>query len=158
MKVDFIKKTSVPSIKPQEEYNVPLLVLEVDHFDRVPEELSKFAMENDVSVVWFNNEPEWDESRDGQRLLKRLLADSNILCRRFEEQCIVNPGLVLTKESKPYSVFTPFKNTWLAHIEASPVVLESDPVRQTANVNIKASDIDAVFPNFQRSFNSKMKN
>ena len=145
VKVDFIKRNLLSlQSSLQEEYNVPLLLLEVDHFERVPEELTKFAVENDVSVVWFNNEPEWDESRRDEAV-EKALADSNILCRRFEEQCIVNPGLVLTKESKPYSVFTPFKNTWLAHIEASPIVLESDPIRQTANVSIKPSDIQTVF-------------
>lgn len=147
VKVDFIRRNLLLLQKNLlEEFNVPLLVLEVDNFASVPEELTKFAAEEDVSVVWFNNEPEWDEScRD--EAVERALAASNILCRRFDEQCIVNPGMVLTKESKPYSVFTPFKNTWLAHIEANAIVLESDPARQegAAVASCKPSDIEKVF-------------
>ena len=146
VKVDFIKRNLLSLQKDlREEYNIPLLILEIDNFERVPEELTKFVVERDVSVVWFNNEPEWDESRRDEAV-EKALADSNILCRRFEDQCIVNPGIVLTKESKPYSVFTPFKNTWLAHIEANPIVLEADPMkRQGIPTELKASDIEKVF-------------
>lgn len=145
VKVDFIKRNlKVLQKTLQEEFNVPLIVLEIDSFNQVPEELTKFAMEQDVSVVWFNNEPEWDEcQRDDQ--VESNLSLNNILCRRFTEQCIVNPGLVLTKESKPYSVFTPFKNTWLAYIDSHPITLEADPIKQEIQVPIKPSNIEEIF-------------
>ena len=145
VKVDFIKRNlKVLQKTLQEEFNVPLIVLEIDSFNQVPEELTKFAMEQDVSVVWFNNEPEWDEcQRDDQ--VESNFSLNNILCRRFTEQCIVNPGLVLTKESKPYSVFTPFKNTWLAYIDSHPITLEADPIKQEIQVPIKPSNIEEIF-------------
>lgn len=145
VKVDFIKRNLKNLQKNfQEQFNIALIILEIDSFDQVPEQLSKFAYEQDVSVVWFNNEPEWDECRRDE-LVERELNSNNILCRRFDEQCIVNPGLVLTKESKPYSVFTPFKNTWLAYIESHPIKLEADPLRQEVHVPIKASSVEEVF-------------
>lgn len=145
VKVDFIKRNlKLLQAQLAEEFNVPLVVLEIDSFALVPEKLTEFAVEQDVSVVWFNNEPEADEvKRDGR--VEKALSDSNILCRRFDDQCIVNPGLVLTKESKPYSVFTPFKHTWLAYIEAHSIVLESDPVKQSVLVSLKQSNIDEIF-------------
>ena len=150
VKVDFIRRNlKILQLKLQSEYNVQLLILEVDKFSQVPEKLTEFAKEMDISVVWFNNEPEWDETqRDCQ--VEVTLSQSKVHCRRFDEQCIVNPGLVLTKESKPYSVFTPFKNTWLAYVEAHPIVLESDPIQQAplipkeSDINI-VIDIDAIF-------------
>lgn len=147
VKVDFIRR-NLKALQEtlQKEYNVPLLILEIDSFAQVPDELTKFAQENDVSVLWFNNEPEWDEmQRDEQ--VEQKLSQSNIHCRRFEEQCIVNPGLVLTKESKPYSVFTPFKNTWLAYIESNPIVLENDPVKQKVSADSlpSAANVDEHF-------------
>lgn len=144
VKVDFIRRNlKVLQESLEKQFNLPFLILEIDSFAQVPDELAKFALEKDVSVVWFNNEPEWDESRRDEEVEKRL-SESNIHCRRFEEQCIVNPGLVLTKESKPYSVFTPFKNTWLAYIEFNPIILESDPIKQEP-LEIKSCDVDKVF-------------
>lgn len=144
VKVDFIKRNL---LKLQEslrvDLNVPLVVLNVTSFSEIPDKLTEFASKNDIQVVWFNNELEWDEmQRDSQ--VEDALSKSNILCRRFDEQCIVNPGLVLTKESRPYSVFTPFKNTWAAHIEANPIILEADPVKQTL-IHFQSSDIEKEF-------------
>lgn len=147
VKVDFIKRNlQILQTNLQEQFNVPLIILEIDSFEQVPEELSKFSVEQDVSVVWFNNELEWDECRRDE-IVESSLNSKNILCRRFDEQCIVNPGLVLTKESKPYSVFTPFKNTWLAYIESHPILLEADPLKQEIHSTIKSTNIEKVFNN-----------
>ena len=64
VKVDFIRRNlKILQLKLQSEYNVQLLILEVDKFSQVPEKLTEFAKEMDISVVWFNNEPEWDETQ-----------------------------------------------------------------------------------------------
>lgn len=145
VKVDFIRRNlNLLQKQLKEQLNVPLVVLSIDSFEQVPKELAKFATEQDVSVVWFNNEPEYDES-ERDKLVESELNSVKILCRRFDDQCIVNPGKVLTKESKPYSVFTPFKNTWLAYIDSHPITLESDPVKQEVLVGVEASNVDKIF-------------
>jgi len=144
VKVDFIRRNLISlQSSLNEELNVPFCVLKIDSFTKIPDKLAEFARENEIDIVWFNNELEWDEvQRDSQ--VEETLSKSNIMCRRFDDQCIVKPGLVLTKESRPYSVFTPFKNTWAAHLESNPVKLETYPVKQS-KFDFKSSKIDELF-------------
>lgn len=159
VKADFIQRNLLQlSSDLLKNFNIPLHVISVDEFSQVPHELVKFCKANDISAVWFNNEPEWDEvQRD--LAVEKALEQNRILCRRFEDQCIVVPGLVLTKESKPYSVFTPFKNTWLAHIEANPITLESDPQVQASPSELSIekihSSIQSVFTALPEAFSLK---
>ena len=153
VKAEFIKRNLIELSKNLlENFNIPLIILEIDSFENVPQVLTDFALENGISAVWFNNEPEWDEcERDSK--VEIALNSKNILCRRFDEQCIVSPGLVLTKESKPYSVFTPFKNTWLAYIESNPIKLECEVIKQTSiSINITSTSIEQVFNGLPEEF------
>ncbi len=156
VKVDFIKRNLFHlSAELHSRFNIPLHIICVEKFDQVSDELVKFCKANEVSAVWFNNEPEWDESQR-DLAVEEALEQNSILCRRFGDQCIVEPGLVLTKESKPYSVFTPFKNTWLAHIEANPVKLEADPQVQKLetqkSIEKIQGEIESVFSSLPINF------
>lgn len=45
-----------------------------------------------------------------------------------------------------YTVFTPFKKSWLAHVEKNPVRLERDPVKKAVRCDFKAQgSIDEIF-------------
>lgn len=150
-KVDFIKRNLLAlSADLYDTLNIPLYVINVDKFDQIPHELVKFCRTNGASAVWFNNEPEWDEiQRD--TAVEKTLGQNGILCRRYEDQCIVEPGLILTKESRPYSVFTPFKNTWFSFHEANPRVLETEPQCQAPN---SGPSLDQIQQQIQRCFES----
>jgi deoxyribodipyrimidine photo-lyase len=147
VKVDFIKRSLLQlSSELHKNFNIPFQIIEVEKYNQVPAELIKFCKTNDISAVWFNNEPEWDElQRDSA--VEKDLEHNSILCRRFQDQCIVEPGLVLTKESKPYSVFTPFKNTWLAHNEANPIKLENEPQSQTSSSKVSIEKVHSSIEN-----------
>lgn len=127
VRVDFIKRNLQSLTRTlATEYNVPLVVLEVESFDQVPEALIKFSNENDVSTLWFNNEPEWDEiQRDAK--VEKLFTANKLNCKRFEDQSIVEPGVKFSKDPTPHTVFTPFKKVWLGYVESNPVGLEKDP-------------------------------
>lgn len=146
VKVDFIRRNLKCLEKTlEEQFNIPLAVLEIDNFDQVPEGLLKFALENGVKALWFNNEPEWDEvQRDSK--VEKLFESNKIVVNRFEDQSIVEPGAAIGKDPMPHTVFTPFKKSWLAYVEDNPVKLERDPIKKQIRCSYKAKEgIDEIF-------------
>lgn len=146
VKIDFIRRNlKLLEKNLSEKLNISLAILEIDDFSNVPEALLKFSIENDVNVLWFNNEPEWDEvQRDAQ--VEKLFVSKNVKVQRFEDQSIVEPGATISKDPIPHSVFTPFKKSWLAYVERNPVALERDPIRKPVRCSFKPSaSIDEIF-------------
>jgi deoxyribodipyrimidine photo-lyase len=146
VKVDFIKR-NLQCLENTlfEKFNIPLAVLEIDDFDHVPMTLLKFAQENCVNCLWFNNEPEWDEvQRDAK--VEKLFKSNRIVVNRFEDQSIIEPGAAIKKDPTPHTVFTPFKKNWLSYIENNPVKLERQPVRKQMGFDYKAKEcVDVIF-------------
>lgn len=148
VKVDFIKRNlKVLKERLLQSFNIPLVILEIDDFTAVPDELLKFAMEHSINSLWFNNEPEWDESqRDAQ--VEELFKANSIAVHRFEDQSIVGPNVRLSRDPTLHSVFTPFKKTWLSFVEVNPVHLQRDPIRKkmiVAPTNKLTNSIDEIF-------------
>lgn len=147
VKVDFIKRNLKCLEKTlSEQYNIPLTVLEIDDFDRVPEVLLKISKENGVNSLWFNNEPEWDEVQRDDKV-EKLFKSNKIVVNRFEDQSIVEPGAPIVKDPMPHTVFTPFKKCWLAYVENNPVNLERDPIKKQVRFECKETkgSIDEIF-------------
>jgi len=132
VRVDFVRR-NLKDLACQlwAKYSIPLHVVLVDKFSQVPERLVAFCREHSIDAVWFNKEFEWDELQRDEEAI-RALDRARILCRSFQDQCVIEPGEVLTKEGRPYTVFTPYKRSWLAYLEARPLVLEGKVVRQQA--------------------------
>ena len=146
VKVDFIRRNlKCLENKLSEQFNIPLAILEIDEFDQVPEVLLKFAQENQVNTLWFNNEPEWDEvQRDSK--VEKLFVSNKIVVNRFEDQSIVEPGALIRKDPMPFAVFTPFKKSWLSYVENNPVKLERDPIKKQLRFEYKnQKSIDEIF-------------
>lgn len=146
VKIDFIRRNLKCLEKSlSEKYNIPFAILEIDDFSAVPEALLKFSQEHNVTTLWFNNEPEWDEVKRDEEV-EKLFQSKNITVKRFEDQSIVEPGAAISKDPIPHSVFTPFKKSWLAYVENNPVFLERDPIRKAVRCDFKPIvSIDEVF-------------
>lgn len=71
--------------------------------------------EYNVKGVFANEDYEpYARSRDSQ--ITALLAARNISFTQTKDQCIFSPGEILKADGKPYTIFTPFKNRWLAQV------------------------------------------
>jgi deoxyribodipyrimidine photo-lyase len=92
---------------------------------RARQEIPSLAVQLGVSAVFANRdyEPKAIE-RDAD--VELLLSESGIGWRSYKDQVVFEQDEVLTKTGAPYSVFTPYKNAWLAGLASSH--LESYPV------------------------------
>jgi deoxyribodipyrimidine photo-lyase len=70
-----------------------------------------------VDAVFANHDYEQQAvARDAR--IQRRLADAGIALHTFKDQVIFERSELLTQSGKPYSVFTPYKNAWLARVDA----------------------------------------
>ncbi|KAI9008683.1 deoxyribodipyrimidine photo-lyase [Hyaloraphidium curvatum] len=101
----------------QSKFGVPLVVARAEKRRDVPELVAKLANDLNAAEVTWNIEYEVNElARDAAT--KKLLEAKGVKVTEKHDQCVVQPGLVRTKESKIYTVFTPFKNSWIRHVAA----------------------------------------
>ena len=90
-----------------------LLVRHADAGDEIP----RLAAELKVDAVFFNHDYEPQAmARDAQ--VSAALARDGRLAFSFKDQVIFEKNEVLTKQGQPFSVFTPYKNAWLARMAA----------------------------------------
>lgn len=146
VKVDFIKRNLKCLEKSlSEEFNIPLIILEIDNFTNVPEKLLELTKKYGISSLWFNNEPEWDElGRDAR--VEHLLNSNGIKVNRFQDQSILDPSNHFSKGNIPFKVYTPFKKSWLEIIDKNPVVLNNDISKIKTRFPITSNEsIDEIF-------------
>ncbi|MBN2213108.1 MAG: deoxyribodipyrimidine photo-lyase [Bacteroidales bacterium] len=80
---------------------------------RVWEEL---LTEYEVAQVYFNKDYEpYALARDGQ--VKRLLENKGIDVYAFKDQVIFEEGEIVKNDSKPYTIYTPYKRRWLENFD-----------------------------------------
>ncbi|KAI8911970.1 deoxyribodipyrimidine photolyase [Powellomyces hirtus] len=65
--------------------------------------------------VFFNREFEVDETRRDKVTQHMLEADGRTV-HTFQDQCVMDPGSVRTKEGKVYKVYSMFRTTWITHV------------------------------------------
>ncbi len=90
---------------------------------------SDFASQHDIILrlmrhascerLFFNEEHGINERRR-DRTLGASLRSQGLMVRCFRDQAILPVGSILTREARPYTVFTPFKRRWLEALSATP--------------------------------------
>jgi len=96
---------------------------------RATEAIPKLARELEVAAVYANRDYEpLAIARDAA--VKDMLAAQGIAFHTRKDQVIFELGEVRTKAGEPFSVFTPYKNAWLAKLD--PFYVKPYPVRKHA--------------------------
>ncbi|HEY7986442.1 MAG TPA: deoxyribodipyrimidine photo-lyase [Methylophilaceae bacterium] len=90
-------------------------------------ELPLLAKKLQVDAVYTNQDYE-PQAILRDALVAQTLSTNNIAFHSFKDQVIFEADEVLTKENRPYSVFTPYKNAWLKHL--NPFYFQSYPVEK----------------------------
>ena len=81
------------------------------------QEIPRLARELQVQSVFANHDYEPQAmTRDAH--VRGALADAGIAFHTFKDQAVFERDELLTQSGKPYAVFTPYKNTWLAKADA----------------------------------------
>lgn len=91
------------------------------------DEVVKLAQQVKADAVLTNADYEPSAIARDREVAQRLAADDCAL-HLFKDQVIFERDEVLTKEGRPYSVFTPYKNAWLKLLAERPETLASYPV------------------------------
>ncbi|ORX97314.1 DNA photolyase [Basidiobolus meristosporus CBS 931.73] len=114
-KVDFMLRNLTQLRKKLKELNVPLVIEHAENQSDVPQIVLSCCQKYNVDKVFCNQEYEVDEEKRDAKT-EALLGQHNIEFYRRHDQCIVEPGVVVTQAEKPYTVFTPFKKNWLRKV------------------------------------------
>lgn len=110
--------------------NVPLLLRSCGSFLDAPDVLDEVAREHHCDALFFNKEYEYNEDRRDQRVLERMRKGGRDVFS-FDDQLVLPPGSVTKKDGGTYTVFTPFKRTWIAELSVRggvPSAFEPKPL------------------------------
>jgi len=94
------------------EFGIPLYVEEAPDNVAVPEVLSRFVHDHKCETLYFNREYEYYEQQRDEAVQKAMRAQK-VNTQVLEDRLLVEPGRLLTGSGGYYTVFTPFKKSWL---------------------------------------------
>lgn len=139
-RVDFILRQLKSLSAALDKLNIPLLVYQVDDTKAVIDTLQSIITQQQIDALFFNYQYEIDEARRDLRL-ESTLSQEGTQVFAYHDQTIIPPGEILTASANYYTVFTPFKKTWLKRFEANPEVHVYPAISKQAKLNIVASEI-----------------
>lgn len=121
----FVHETLLTLRHSLEALRIPLWIDAAPKFDDAPAALMAIARRCGAQTLYFNGEYPLNEARRDKQVFEACNS-AGIDCQIRHGDLILPPGRVLTKEDRPYSVYTPFKRRWLERV--SPSELEPLPV------------------------------
>lgn len=121
--------------------HIPLLIIDAEHFSKVPDLLRQLIAAEGFTDLFFNREYGWNERQRDREVQARA---RQLACRLHvcHDQGILEPGLQ-NAQGKAYTIFTPFKKRWLQRWGEAPGLPLPDPAaRAAANLHIgSAADL-----------------
>lgn len=112
LRVQFIYETLTKLKKQLKDLESDLLV-----FHGTPLEVfQKLVKQYSISAVYANHDYE-PEANQRDLLVEEFLKEQGIDFKTFKDQVIFEKSEVLTDQSKPYTVYTPYKNKWLSKVD-----------------------------------------
>ncbi|KAH9966087.1 DNA photolyase, FAD-binding/Cryptochrome [Russula dissimulans] len=145
--------------------NIPLHVSLHSQRRTLPSYIISFLQSVNAVRLFANIEYEVDELRRDITVCK-LAKDNGILPNFVHDKLVVEPGLLFTKQGKPYGVYSPFQRQWLSTIntdidkylaeaappKANPPSVKSHPAFQ----KLFASEVPSYIEGFQCPDKDKM--
>ena len=144
VRVNFIRRHVSALRDSLSEINIPLLYMEVDNFSEIPEVFKQLVENYGFSDVYANHEYGWNEKQRDTTVQYRL-ETHNCHFHRFHDQSMLAPGL-MTNTGKPYSVFTPFKKSWLGKWRELRPLLQSKPTLRLLPPTIPSTVMPEIVP------------
>jgi deoxyribodipyrimidine photo-lyase len=115
VKVDFILRTLAVLRGDLERLGIPLLVPRTGTFAEVPALLAKLARRHECTALYFNREYEVNEARRDEAVTDACTR-AGLEVHAYHDQTIVPPNALRTSAGRFYSVFTPYRKAWIAHL------------------------------------------
>lgn len=112
VRVTFLHQTLGKLKDALDEMGIPLLIEWAGAFDDAAETLLRLANRHDVDSLHFNREFELNEVERDEVVCKAF-EESGKAVHACNDQTILMPGGLRTKAGDYYTVFTPFKKSWI---------------------------------------------
>lgn len=112
VRVTFLHQTLDALKATLDDMGIPLLIEWAGDFADAPATLLRLARSHDVDTLYFNREFEINE-RERDDAVTEAFEDEGIGVETFNDQTIMAPGGVRTQAGDYYTVFTPFKKSWI---------------------------------------------
>lgn len=120
IKQDLVRRRVLAMRDELAQLGIPLLAFEVGSYQQCATVIAQIAQQGAATVYWQTEYELREQIRD--RHVEAALNELGVAVITHDTQCIMPPGSVLSKTGETYKVFTPFKKTWLAKLNASGVV------------------------------------
>lgn len=137
VQVDFVHRRLQVLKQQLAKQNIPLQVIEVNDFSESVKVIEQVCFDYNAVHVFANKQyPINEHKRD--IAVGELLAKNSIKFSIFDDNYILQPEMVLTRDGELFKVFTPFRNAWIKRFLLSPsypVTNKGDTV--TSDVVIK---------------------
>ncbi|KAF7332011.1 Deoxyribodipyrimidine photo-lyase [Mycena kentingensis (nom. inval.)] len=111
-RIDFTIRNLVQVRQTLAQLHIPLYTVTQDARKEVPNEVIRNLDDLSATALYANIEYEVDELRRDIRICE-LAKSKNIATKFVHDKCVIEPGLVLTKDKRTYSVYTPYQKLWL---------------------------------------------
>jgi deoxyribodipyrimidine photo-lyase len=128
--------------------NIPLMTLSVTDTHMISDALLKLMSEIKADALFFNRQYEINEMKRDTAVEKEIVAKQYFVFS-YDDQVILKPGSVRTQKDEFFSVFTPFKKTWLNVFRKANIKCWPTPKRQAdLSLTLKAASIPAELKEF----------
>ena len=141
VRIDFVLRNLRMAQEELDTYNIPLAIRTMTPRLSIPEKVLALCKEWDASHIFANLEYEVDELRRDIKLAEQA-PGHHIQVHFSHDYVLVKPGIVVSKQDKPYSVFSPFHRAWAAIM--SPDLASYSKDYPTPNANSDDIRKDAV--------------
>ncbi|KAF9569316.1 hypothetical protein CPC08DRAFT_623471 [Agrocybe pediades] len=156
-RIDFVLRNLVSLKQSLADLHIPLTVMTHTPRKTIPNRVLSFCEDYGARTLYANLEYEVDELRRDIQAYKLALS-KDIQVTFLHDKCIVQPGLLVTKQDKAYAVYSPYQRNWITTVNANiPFYLQDCPYPQPNDDSIRSSKIlgplfDSVVPAFVEGF------
>jgi deoxyribodipyrimidine photo-lyase len=112
---------------------IALDILQVDSFEGLTNLIQEYCVKHAIKKVWVNRQS-WLNEKIRDEQVSQQLKINNIEFQYCADELLVNENII-TKELKPYRVFTPWYRQWLIRLQASSIELLPAPIK-TSNASV----------------------
>jgi len=120
IKQDLLRRRVVAMQEELAAFGVPFLALEAGNYANCAAIIQGLALQGAAQVYWQTEYELREQERDADVRAALNAIGVPVVCH--DTQCVMAPGSVLSKTGETYKVFTPFKKTWLAKLQAIGVL------------------------------------
>ncbi|HEV2614289.1 MAG TPA: deoxyribodipyrimidine photo-lyase [Gammaproteobacteria bacterium] len=128
------------------ELNIPLIIHTVLQPKEIPDFLLKLSQKHKINNLYFNDQYELDELRRDQAI-KILFEKNHIYIKNYTDQVIFTPGEVLTQQKKYFTVFTPFKNSFLNKLNQTEIIVHPKPKKIAVKLDVPHTPLPSISEN-----------